>query len=187
MIFNENRRNVKLDMKIKTVEDVKNLLRMNLASSALGTAFELHLFKHLDERPSDLSTLSEKYGIPIDRCKWWLELLVGLDLLKHENEFYSLSSATRTTILETYSFDTWAQLSEEARERYMKANDLTLHISHPDSVWAAQKLKPVDWLEQIQNDPERARRFTYMLYELHQPFAKELAQVLDMTGVKKFM
>jgi predicted O-methyltransferase YrrM len=37
------------------------------------------------------------------------------------------------------------------------------------------------------NDPERARRFTRMLYELHQPLAAQLTELLDMTGVHRLM
>ncbi len=37
------------------------------------------------------------------------------------------------------------------------------------------------------NDPDRARRFTRMLYELHQPLANHLAELLDMTGVRRLM
>ena len=36
-------------------------------------------------------------------------------------------------------------------------------------------------------DPERAREFTRMLYEVHQNLAKEVAEVLDLTGVERMM
>jgi 16S rRNA G1207 methylase RsmC len=35
--------------------------------------------------------------------------------------------------------------------------------------------------------PERARRFTRMLGEIHRPLAAELAETLDMTGVRRLM
>ena len=37
------------------------------------------------------------------------------------------------------------------------------------------------------SSPERARRFTHMLYELHQPLANQLTELLDMTDVNRLM
>jgi cyclopropane fatty-acyl-phospholipid synthase-like methyltransferase len=35
--------------------------------------------------------------------------------------------------------------------------------------------------------PQRAREFTHMLYELHQEFAEEVTNALDMSGVERLM
>jgi predicted TPR repeat methyltransferase len=43
------------------------------------------------------------------------------------------------------------------------------------------------YLDQMAEDPERARHFTRMLYELHQPLADELAGFLDLSGVDRLM
>jgi predicted O-methyltransferase YrrM len=114
-------------------------------------------------------------------------LLVGLDLLEQGHDTYSISPVTRSTIFESYSADTWAQLAQYARERYQVGNNLALHISHPKSVLISQGLSPPGWFKQIQEDPERARRFTYLLYELHLPIAKMIAQTLEITGVRQMM
>ncbi|MFX1283905.1 MAG: methyltransferase [Promethearchaeota archaeon] len=174
-------------MKIVTIEDVKNLLRMYIPSAALSAALELHLFKQLNESPQSVQSISKTFDIPLDRCRCWLDLLVGLDLLERKNGIYSPSSVAQTTLIQTYSHETWSQLAQEGRERYLLGNDLILHISHPRSVWEAQGKKPPDWFKQIEEDTERARRFTRMLYELHQPLGKTLAQILDMSGVKRLM
>ncbi|MFX0211313.1 MAG: methyltransferase [Candidatus Hodarchaeota archaeon] len=174
-------------IKINTIDDLKNLLRINLASAALGTALELQLFERLSEKPLSIQDVSQVFKIPLDRCRCWLELLVGLNLLKRDNGAYSLSSVGRTTILDTYSSNTWAQLAQEARERYPIGDNLALHITHPKSVWIAQGISSPNWFKQIQEDPERARRFTYTLYELHQPLAETLAKTLDMEGVRRLM
>ncbi len=39
----------------------------------------------------------------------------------------------------------------------------------------------------LEEDPDRARRFTHMLYEFHQPLAVEVAKTLDMSGVERLM
>ncbi|MFW9778214.1 MAG: methyltransferase [Candidatus Heimdallarchaeota archaeon] len=175
------------EIKVTTFEDVKDLLRMNIVSAALGTAFELKLFELINGCPQSAQKVAETFDIPLDRVYWWLELLVGLDLLEQDNGYYSISSITRSTILESYSAETWAQLAQYAREDYQTGNNLALHISHPKSVWISQGLSPPNWFNQIKEDPGRAHRFTHLLYELHLPLAKKLAQTLDMTGVRQMM
>ena len=175
------------NMKIETTNDVMNLLRIYIASAALGTALELGLFWRLAEKPLAIKEISQKFNIPFDRCRYWLELLTGLGLLEHRGETYSPSSTAHSAILGVYSLETWTQLAQEARERYQAGNNLTLHISHPDSVWVAQGTEPPRWFNQIMDSPKRAERFTRMLYELHRPLAEKVAQTLDMTGVKQLM
>ena len=43
------------------------------------------------------------------------------------------------------------------------------------------------YLAEMEKDPEVARRFTRMLYEIHQPLAKELAGYLDLSGVDRLL
>jgi predicted O-methyltransferase YrrM len=174
-------------VKIATTEDVKNLLRMNLVSAALGTAFELRLFDLLNEQPRSSQEVSETFDIPVARTFCWLELLVGLDLLEQDNGTYSISPVTQSTIFESYNGDTWAELAQYARESYQLGNNLASHISHPESVLRSQGLSAPDWFKEIRENPERARRFTYLLYELHLPIAKTIAQTLEMNGVKQMM
>jgi cyclopropane fatty-acyl-phospholipid synthase-like methyltransferase len=67
-------------------------------------------------------------------------------------------------------------------------HNLALYIREPGSVWKAQGLtEPRDYVEKNRINPERAREFTRMLYELHQRLANEVAGVLDMTGVRRLM
>ncbi|MFW9856555.1 MAG: methyltransferase [Candidatus Thorarchaeota archaeon] len=176
-----------VEIKVTTFEDVKDLLRMNIVSAALGTAFELKLFEIINNHPQDARKIAETFDIPLDRVYWWLELLVGLGLLEQDSGTYSISPITRSAVFESYSAETWAQLAQYAREGYRIGDNLVFHISHPKSVWASQGLSPPDWFKQIQKDPTRARRFTYLLYELHLPLAKTLAQTLEMTGVRQMM
>lgn len=90
-------------MKITTTDDVKDLLGMNIASAALCAALELRLFSRLDENPLGAQDVSQAFNIPLDRCRCWLDLLVGLDLLIQIDGTYSPSSVARTAILGTYS------------------------------------------------------------------------------------
>ena len=174
-------------MEPATTGDVNQLLKMHLASAALGAALESHLFWWLAEKPAGVESISQTFDIPFNRCRSWLELLTGLDLLERRGETYAPSSTARTAILKAYSPETWAFLAQEAREQYPAGRDLTLHISHPDSVWVAQGLEKPNYIAQMAKSPERARRFTRILYEIHRPLAEKLAQILDMTGVKRLL
>lgn len=174
-------------MKPRTTADVLSLVRAYIASAALGAALELRLFWRLAEQPQTVDSIAQALGIPFNRCHFWLELLTGLGLLERRGEAYAPSPTAQAAILDSYSPETWALLAQEARERYPAANDLALHLRQPTSVWTAQGLRPPDYVAQMVGSPERARRFTRMLYEIHGPLAEELAEVLDMSGVRRLM
>ena len=174
-------------MKVTTTEDIRDLMSAHIASAAFCTALELGLFWRLAEQPEDAAGIAQVLKIPPIRCKYWLELLVNLGLLERVSDKYSLSSIAHDAIINVYSKDTWALLAEEARERFPAVQDLALHIKEPGSVWTAQGLKRPNYVSQMERSLERARRFTRMLYEIHQPLAEELAQTLDMTGVNHLM
>jgi SAM-dependent methyltransferase len=170
-----------------TKEDIFGLLRGYINSAALGTALELGLFWLLDEEPLDTADVAQALGIQEIRCEHWLELLRGMSFLNMVSDKYVPSPDARNGILETLSRETWILLAQEARERLPAVNDLALHILKPISTWTSQGLTAPDYVGQMKDDPERARRFTRMLYEIHQPLAEELASLLDMTGVNRLM
>ncbi len=174
-------------MRPTTTDDVKELLGMYIASAALGTAVELRLFWRLAEEPAGVARVSQEYDIPFDRCRSWLELLTGLGFLEKRDMTYAPSPATRTAIMKAYSPETWTLLAQETREQYPTGLDLTHHISHPESVWEARGLEPPDYVARMAKSPERAQRFTRMLYEIHGPLAEELVQALDMSNVIRLM
>ena len=131
--------------------------------------------------------MSASLGIPGNRCQYWLQLLERAGLLRLTEEGYTPSSVARKCILETYSQGTWAFLAQEARETLPVVRDLALHIQDPGSAADAVGFVPTNYVKAMRRDPERARRFTQMLYEIHQPIAEELAARLDLRGVERFM
>lgn len=160
---------------------------MYVASAALGTALESRLFWRLSKEPMRAKHVAEELKIPIHRCRCWLDLLVGIGLLERQNETYSPSSVAREAIIEVYTPETWEFLAVESRKDYHGITNLTQHISHPESVWVAQGLTPPDYIGQMREDLERARRFTRILYEIHSPLAEKLTEVLDMSNVTQLM
>jgi SAM-dependent methyltransferase len=174
-------------MKPRTTDDVQDLLDGYITSAALGAAMELGLFWLLAERPMEPAALGQVLGIPGNRCQRWLQLLKHVGLVEQTPAGYRPSPVAQSAILDTYSQETWAFLAGEARARFPAVRNLAAHLRSPESTWALQGLTPPDYFQALQEDPERARRFTRMLYEIHQPLADEIAAALDLTGVERLM
>jgi SAM-dependent methyltransferase len=156
-----------------------------VTSAALNAAMELGLFWLLAEQPMDAVDIAQALDIPINRCQYWLQILSGTGLIERRSEGYVPSSTARTAILNAYSQETWAFLAEEARDRFPVVRDLALNIRQAGSAWAVQGVTPPDYFAQISQNPEKARRFTRMLYEIHLPLAEQVAESLDMSGVDR--
>lgn len=174
-------------MKPVTTDDVFDLMDAYLTSAALNTALELGLFWLLAEQPLDAAGVGEALGIPGNRSQYWLQLLSHAGLLEQGAQGYTPSSTARTAILDAYSQGTWAFLAQEERTRFPIILNLAQHIREPVSVWAALGATPPDYLAQMIESPETSRAFTRMLYEIHLPYADEIANHLDMTGVDRLM
>lgn len=174
-------------MKPTNADEVLDLLDAAFPAAALGAALELGLFWLLETRPLEAKEVAHELGIPAGRCRYWLQLLCGAGLVNEGPDGFSPSSTARSAILGTNSQDSWALLASEARERLPGLCDLACRLREPDSAWEAIGPTPRMYVEQMCEDAERARRFTRMLYELHQPLADELADCLDLGGVDRLM
>ena len=174
-------------MKPTTTDDVLDLLDASFTSAALGAAMELGLFWLLESRPLDAAGVAQALGIPPIRCGYWLQLLCGAGLIEPSPRGYRPTETARSAILAVYSRDSWALLAEEARERMPGLRDLPLHIRDAGSAWKALGLVPSRMYARMAEEPETARRFTRMLYELHRPLADGLAESLDLGGVGRLM
>jgi SAM-dependent methyltransferase len=174
-------------MKPATTDDVLDLMDATFISTALGSALELGLFWLLDARPMDTGEIARALDIPPVRCSYWLQLLCRAGLLEEGANGHGPSPMARKAILKAYSRDAWALLAEEARDRLPGLSHLpeSLHRSSPPSPPAGPERPP--YITRMASDPGRARRFTRMLYELHQPLAMVLADVLDLRGASRLM
>ena len=174
-------------MKLSTTDDVFDCLSASVDSAALGTAIEMGLFWLLAKESLDAPGVAQALSIPVKRCHYWLQLLHTMGLVEQVSAGYALSSLARAAILDTYSQESWAFLAQEERERSPSVCELALHIQEPGSLSTARGRTTLSYVEKMSKDPERARRFTRMLYELHQPMAQQLTELLDMTGVDRLM
>lgn len=174
-------------MKLTAMDDVSDCLFAYVNSAALGVAIELGLFWRLAEQPLDAPGVAQALNIPIRRCRYWLQLLHSMGIVEPVPAGYAPSALARTAILDTHSQASWTYLAQEEREHFSAVCDLALHIQEPGSVETAQGQTTLSYVEKLANDPDRAWRFTRMLYELHQPMAQRLSELLDMTGVRRLM
>lgn len=172
---------------LSTTDDVLDFMDSYFTSAALVAALELGLFWLLEKKPLTSAAIAETLDIPIKRCRYWLQLLSKTGLIVQHLHEYSITQATRTAILDTYSRDTWVFLAKEARERFPGLRDLSLHIRNPGSAWKALGLTPGNYVGQMAESADQTRHFTRMLYELHCPLGDILAESLDMTDVTRIM
>lgn len=168
-------------------QDVLEWLQVYSASAALGAALELGLPWLLAAGPLDAAGVARTLGIPIGRCRWWLQMLEHIGLLERLPGGYAPSAGARRAILGSYSRESWALLAAEERERFPTVVDLARRLALPESAPAPPPGGLEGYVQKMVEDPGRARAFTRMLYELHLPLADALAGVLDMTGVRRML
>jgi len=179
-------------MKLKTTHDVDALWRAATAAAVLGAAIETGLLWLLGEKPLSALEIVQALGIPGKRGYYWLQLLENVGILESGPHGYAPSSLVRETILETRSEESWKHLVVDERERIAGVSNLAPYIREPGSIWAAQGLPArTDYVAKMRSNPARAREFTRMLFEVHQPLAKAVSELLggllDMTGVQRLM
>ena len=174
-------------MKPTTAEEILSLLDAPFISTAVGAALELGLFRLLDEKPRDRDDIAQVLKMPKVRCGYWLQLLVGAGLLENGPEGYEPSSAARNAILQGFSPESWSLLAREARERLPGLCDLPDRLRDSAADSEARGVRPPMYVARMSSDLDQARRFTRMLYELHQDLAEQVAGRLDLTGVQRLM
>ena len=174
--------------KLNTKSDVYDLLSASTASAALGAAIETGLLWLLEDRRMDAESVAKALHIPLKRCHYWLQLLYSIGILEKVSAGYTSSFLTHAAILDPRGLESWQHLALDERERSEGVHNLALYIREPGSVWAAQGFtEPRDYVMKMKLDPERAREFTRMLYEVHQYLGNELAALLDLTGVYRLL
>ncbi len=174
-------------MKPASPDEVLDLMDAPFAAAALGAAMELGLFWLLERRPLEAQEVASELGIPRSPCRYWLQLLCGIGLLEEGPGGLELSSTARTAIVDVFSQDSWALLAAEARERLPGLCELPLKLRAPGSAGGVPEPLPPTYVAQMIEEPGRARRFTRMLCELHQPLADGLAAHLDLAAVERLM
>ena len=174
--------------KISTYEDVNGLLHGRTASAAIEAAIETELFWMLAEKPMTADEIVKELNLPGKRGYYWLQYLNSLGILEEGPLGYLPSPVTRSTILEIRSRENWQHLVLDQQEKDACVFGLSSLIREPGSLWDLQGLpEPVHYVEKMKADPQRAREFTRLLFKLHQELARQVAEVLDLSGVERMM
>ena len=174
-------------MKPETTEDILELMNGTVTSAVLGAAMELGIFWLLAEKPLSAPEIAQSLNIPLNRCHYWLQLLGKLGLLEENDEGYAPSTLAREAILNVQSQDTWAFQAREDRDLTLYVRDLASNISKPISTWQTGNLTPADYFQQMEEDPLYTAGFTRKLYQIHISLAEQVANMLDLRGVKSLL
>jgi SAM-dependent methyltransferase len=148
---------------------------------------ELGIFWLLADKPLSAPELAQSLNIPLNRCHYWLQILCKLGLLDDNGEAYATSTIARETILNVQSQATWAFQAREDRDLSWYVRDLASNISKPMSAWQVWNLPPIEYFQKIEADPTYTERFTRKLYQIHSSFAEQLANMLDLRGIKRLL
>ncbi len=174
--------------KLMTYEDVYSLLHAPAASAALGAAITSGLLWMLAEQPMTGDEVVKVLGIPGNRGYYWLQYLESFGVLETTSQGYIPSPLVRNSILETNSKESWQHLVIDEQEKDGCVHALPQLISSPGSLWSIQGLdEPSNYVDRMRANPERAREFTRMLFQVHQNLAAQVAELLDLTGVEQMM
>jgi SAM-dependent methyltransferase len=174
-------------VKPETTEDILELMNGSIYAAVVGTAMELGLFWLLADKPLPAAALAQHFNIPLNRCHYWLQILCKLGLLEEGGEGYAPSGIAREAILHPQSQETWAFQAREDRDLTLYVRDLALNIGKPMPAWQARDLAPAAYFQQLEEDPVYTARFTRKLYEIHLSLAEQLANLLDLRGVKRLL
>ena len=166
-----------------STDQVLGLLDRPLEGAALGAALELGLFWLIEPEQLEVSAIGRALGIPEARCAAWLGFLESMGFVERRESAWRGSPLARDSIVGGYTASTWRMLAEEARERLAVFGDLARALR------AAPEGPPraIGYVERMAADPDRARRFTRMLLEIHRGLADEIVRSLDLSGVRRLM
>ena len=173
---------------LKTEEDVNALFGARAATAAFEAAISTGLLWMLTERPMDGEAVSKALSIPGKRGHYWLQYLHSFGVLDLTPQGYVPSELIRSTILEVHSRQIWEHAVLDQRERDGCVQGLSKYISEPGSLWTVQGLEePKGYVEHMRRDPQRARDFVHLLFQVHQTLAQQVADLLDLHDVECMM
>jgi 2-hydroxy-4-(methylsulfanyl)butanoate S-methyltransferase len=174
--------------KLVTNEDVNELLHAPAKTAALGAAITTGLLWMLAEKPMNADEVVQALKIPGKRGYYWLQYLQSFGILEKIPHGYIPSTIARAAILNTKSKESWQHLVIDEQEKDACVHGLPQLISEPGSLWASQGMEdPINYVDRMRANPERAREFTRMLFEVHHNLAEQVAKLLDLTGVERMM
>jgi len=149
--------------------------------SALVVAAErTKLFRKLEGKALEAAAIGEATGIHPNFLEHFLNVLVSIGLLKKQGGLYRNSAlADRYLVKERSPY--WTEhYAGECVEEFEKLSVVEQMLASGKGFREILGQDEPDYLTRMKRQPERAKNFTHMLYDYHQPDAQALATGLDL-------
>lgn len=153
-----------------------------MVSRCISAAEKLQIFRKLNFSTLTAGQIGQRTGLHPNYRETFLDILVVLGLLDKINNRYRLSAKGKKYFIDQRSIY-WTRLySQYCIDDYKALTELeevlTTGKDYRDILGSDRK----DDYTLLRDDPDWAREFTYLLYEMKQQESKVIANKLDLTG-----
>jgi len=170
----------------------KVLARLDLetvfqASRCVIAAERFQVFRKLEGRELSAGEVSRRTGIHRKHCQPFLNFLVFLGLLKKRGNRYRNSALASRHFIKARPL-VWTRLWSEYCADDFEGLAVMDKVLSTGKTWRKilGKERMSDY-ERVQKDPQWAKDFTYLLYDVNKSTAEILAKSLDLSGYKSLL
>ncbi|UCE25147.1 MAG: methyltransferase [Candidatus Zixiibacteriota bacterium] len=164
-----------------------DLQRAFIYARFVVTAERLQLFRKLHGKELTSVEIGKRVGLHKKYRDLFLDVLTRMGLLRRRGNRYRLSSLGEKYFVKDRSIY-WTRLfSAECINYYTAFSVLEEVVKTGKDYRKILGVKHKSDYERLESDPEWAHDFTYMLYHVHQPNARSLAENLDLTGYRNLL
>jgi predicted nicotinamide N-methyase len=179
--------NLMLDKLPKKTLGGIDLQRAFIYARFVITAEKLQLFRKLHGKELSAVDIGKRVGLHKKYRDLFLDVLVGMGLLNRRGDRYRLSSLAEKYFIKERSIY-WTRLfSDECINYYEAFSVLEQVVTTGRDYRKILGVKHKSDYERLETDPQWANDFTYMLYHVHQPSARALAENFDLTGYRNLL
>jgi tRNA A58 N-methylase Trm61 len=158
-----------------------------MASMCVIVAERFQMFRLLHKKELTLKEICRKTGIQGMRARFFLAALVSLGLLKQKKDKYTNTELSDKHYVRERSIHFTSLYSRECMEEYRMFSVLEEMLTTGKSVDSLLGVKRKYIGDEMLHDQKIASEFTNMLYIIHQPDAKALAENLDLSGYRSVL
>lgn len=157
------------------------------ASAVIIAAEKFELFRKLSGRKLTSAEIGKRIGIHANYRDFFLGALVGLGMLRKKEGRFSNTKLAEKYFVKIRSEEWTRCYSAEMTAELESFSCIVQVLESGKSSDQIRSAKSEDYVEAMKKDPKRARDFTYMLYYYHQPYARELANMVDLSGCRRLL
>jgi len=176
-----------LDKLSKNVLAGIDLQQAFISSRFVIAAERLQIFRKLHGKELSAAAICKRAGLQSKYGELFLDVLAKLGLLKKRKGLYRLAALAQKYFIKERSIY-WTRLFSAECIKYYIAFSILEEIVTTGRDY--RKILGVDHksdYQRLQDDPQWASDFTYLLYHLHKPNAAALADSLDLSGCRNLL